>query len=100
MKRILVPAASLLGLLLLVSACKMVPRHEKSIRIISEPAGLTLVVPYDNRLIEVVTPCDLPQDVSPEAEIQVKKNGVLLKTIRLEDLILTGKKTYLIRLNR
>ena len=100
MNRIFFPAAVLPALLLLLPACTVVPRHEKLIRITSEPEGLTLVVPYDNQLLEVVTPCDLPEDVSPEAEIQVKKKGVLLKTVRLEDLVLTARKTYLIRLNR
>ncbi|HHI67991.1 MAG TPA: hypothetical protein ENJ97_01560 [Planctomycetes bacterium] len=101
MKRILSFASpALLALVFLLSACTVVPRHKKGIRVNSEPEGLTLVVPYDNQLLEVVTPCDLPEDVSPDAEIQVKRQGVLLKTVRLEDLPLTAEKTYLIRLNR
>ncbi len=100
-RRILLPLLPfLLGPLLLLAGCKVVPRHKKGIRVDSEPEGLTLVVPYNNQLLEVVTPCDLPEDVSPDAEIQVKRKGALLKTIRLEDLVLTAKKTYLIRLNR
>jgi len=93
-------AAAFLGLLLFSQACTTVPRHKKLIHVHSEPEGLTLVVPYDGKLLEVVTPCDLPEDVSPEAEIQVKKGGVPVKTVRLEDLTLTAHKTYLIRLGR
>ena len=78
--------------------CRSDPPSPEFYRLTTTPSGAMLTIPELG--LRMMTPCDLPHDLSPNDQINVTKPGYLPFSGALNDLMQDARKTYHVELHR